>query len=68
MLREKNCSDEFARAVRMNIEILFWFSGTYAFIANQIASTTITTTIPPHTKGVTFFELPLRGESFGAWL
>jgi hypothetical protein len=39
-----------------------------AFIVNQIASATITTTITPQTTGVTFFELPLRGESFGAWL
>jgi hypothetical protein len=43
-------------------------SGTYARIANQIASATITTTITPQTTGVIFFELPLRGESFGAWL
>jgi hypothetical protein len=41
---------------------------TYAFIVNQIASATIATTIAPQTTGVTFFELPLRGESFGAWL
>jgi hypothetical protein len=41
---------------------------TYAFITNQIASATSTTMIAPQTMGVTFFELPLRGESFGAWL
>jgi hypothetical protein len=41
---------------------------TYAFIANQIASATITAVTAPQTMGVTFFELPLRGESFGAWL
>jgi hypothetical protein len=41
---------------------------TYAFNANQITSATITTMIAPQTMGVTFFELPLRGESFGAWL
>jgi hypothetical protein len=43
-------------------------AGTHAFIANQIASTRITATITPQTMGMTFFELPLRGESFGAWL
>jgi hypothetical protein len=42
------------------------FRGTYAFIANQIAIATMATTIAPQTTGVTFFELPLRGESFGA--
>jgi hypothetical protein len=42
--------------------------GTYAFIVNQIARAMMTTTIAPQTTGVTFFELPLRGESFGAWL
>jgi hypothetical protein len=31
-------------------------------------ATTIATTMTPHTTGVTRFELPLRGESFGAWL
>lgn len=41
---------------------------THAFIANQIAITTITATTAPQTTGMTFFELPLRGESFGAWL
>jgi hypothetical protein len=44
------------------------YRGTYVFIANQITSATITVTIPPHITGVTFLELPLRGESFGAWL
>jgi hypothetical protein len=48
------------------------FDGTYpviyALIVNQIASATITTTIAPQTTDVTFFELPLRGESLGAWL
>jgi hypothetical protein len=42
------------------------YRGTYVFIANQIASATITATIAPHITGATFFELPLRGESFGA--
>jgi hypothetical protein len=42
--------------------------GTHAFTTNQIASKTIATTIAPQTTGVTLFELPLRGESFGAWL
>jgi hypothetical protein len=44
------------------------YLGTYVFIANQIASVTSTTTITPHITGVTFLVLPLRGESFGAWL
>jgi hypothetical protein len=39
---------------------------TYARIVNQIASNTMTETIAPQTTGVTFFVLPLRGESFGA--
>jgi hypothetical protein len=39
-----------------------------AFVANQIASAVSTMRITPQTTGVTFFELPLRGESFGAWL
>jgi hypothetical protein len=42
------------------------YRGTYAFIVNQIASATITTTMAPQTTGVAFFVLPLRGESFGA--
>jgi hypothetical protein len=42
--------------------------GTQAFIVNQTASSTIRKTMPPQTTGVTFFVLPLRGESFGAWL
>jgi hypothetical protein len=40
--------------------------GTQAFIVNQIASNTMTKTIAPQITGVTFFVLPLRGESFGA--
>jgi hypothetical protein len=40
--------------------------GTQAFIVNQTASSTMTKTIAPQTTGVTFFVLPLRGESFGA--
>jgi hypothetical protein len=44
------------------------YRGTYAFIVNQIASATMNTTIVAQTTGVPFFELPLRGESFGAWL
>ena len=35
----------------------------HALIANQIAAAIIATTIAPQTTGVTFFELPLRGES-----
>jgi hypothetical protein len=42
--------------------------GTQAFIVNQTASNTRIKTMAPQTTGVTFFELPLRGESFGAWL
>jgi hypothetical protein len=37
-------------------------------MVNQTASATITATITAHTTGVAFFELPLRGESFGARL
>jgi hypothetical protein len=40
--------------------------GTYALIVNQMESNTMTNTIAPQTTGVTFFVLPLRGESFGA--
>jgi hypothetical protein len=40
--------------------------GTYAFIVNQIASSTMIKTMAAQTTGVTFFVLPLRGESFGA--
>ncbi|HXO72716.1 MAG TPA: hypothetical protein VN838_27465 [Bradyrhizobium sp.] len=40
--------------------------GTQAFIVNQIASSTTMQTIAPQTTGVTFFVLPLRGESLGA--
>jgi hypothetical protein len=38
----------------------------YGFIANQITTTTSTTTIAPQIAGVTLFELPLRGESLAA--
>jgi hypothetical protein len=65
MLHENNCSEGCVRVILRSADN---FRGTYAFIANQIASATITTTIAPQTMGVTFFELPLRGESFGAWL
>jgi hypothetical protein len=41
---------------------------SHARIVNQIAAMTIATTIAPHIAGVTFFELPLRGESLAAWL
>jgi hypothetical protein len=51
---------------------LFWVTTSstelHAFITNQIAIATMATTIAPQTTGVTFFELPLRGESLGAWL
>jgi hypothetical protein len=40
----------------------------HGFIANQIAIATNATMIAPHIAGVTRFELPLRGESFAAWL
>src|ERR1700710_2387981 len=33
-----------------------------------MVATTIATTMALHITGVTRFELPLRGESFGAWL
>src|ERR1700738_1262581 len=39
----------------------------YACIVNQIATTTMATTIAPQTTGVTFFDPPLRGESLAAW-
>jgi hypothetical protein len=42
--------------------------GDHALVVNQIIATTIATRMAPHTIGVTRFELPLRGESFGAWL
>jgi hypothetical protein len=64
MLQQKNCSGEPARVISINCGC----SETHARIVNQIASATITATITPQTAGVTFFELPLRGESFGAWL
>ena len=41
---------------------------SHARMVNQIAAMTIATTITPHTAGVTFLELPLRGESLAAWL
>jgi hypothetical protein len=37
-------------------------------MVNQIAAAMIATTIAPQTTGVTFLELPLRGESLAAWL
>jgi hypothetical protein len=37
-------------------------------MVNQIAPATTTATMTAHTTGVTFFELPLRGESLAAWL
>ena len=42
--------------------------GNYILVANQITATTIPTRIAAHTTGATFFELPLRGESFVARL
>src|SRR5882672_2981734 len=39
-------------------------AGDHALIANQ----TMDTTMALHPTGVTRFELPLRGESFDAWL
>jgi hypothetical protein len=65
MLHKNNCSEGCVRVILRSDDK---FRGTYDFMANQIASATITTTIAPQTTGVTFFELPLRGESFGAWL
>ena len=35
---------------------------------NQIAAAIIRATITAQTTGMTFFELPLRGESLAAWL
>ena len=35
---------------------------------NQIASAIMAATITAPTTGVTFFELPLRGELLAAWL
>jgi hypothetical protein len=40
----------------------------HAYILNQITTATTATTIPAHTTGEIFFELPLRGESLAAWL
>jgi hypothetical protein len=48
--------------------ILTKTGGIHARIVNQIVAMTIATTIAAHTAGVTFFELPLRGESLAAWL
>jgi hypothetical protein len=42
------------------------YAGDHALVANQMMATTIATRMAPHTIGVTRFELPLRGESFGA--
>ena len=39
-----------------------------ARMPNHIAATIITATIAAQIAGVTFFELPLRGESLAAWL
>jgi hypothetical protein len=63
MPNKKNCSGKPSYVVPMNAVDA---SELYAFIMNHIASATITTTITPQTTGVTFFELPLRGESLGA--
>jgi hypothetical protein len=64
MLQSTNGSGKADR----DISAIAGYRGTYVFTANQITSATIAMTIPPQTTGVTFFELPLRGESFGAWL
>jgi hypothetical protein len=40
----------------------------HGLIASQIAVATIATTIAHQIRGVTCFELPLRGESLAAWL
>ena len=40
----------------------------YACMPNQIASAIMAATIAAQTTGVTFFELPLRGELLAAWL
>src|SRR6185436_10092932 len=37
-------------------------------IVNQTTAATTTATITAQTTGETFLELPLRGESFAAWL
>jgi hypothetical protein len=62
MLQQKKCSGKTLAL----FDTISRCGGTYAFITNQIASATITATIAHQTTGVTFFELPLRGESFGA--
>jgi hypothetical protein len=64
MLQKNNCSEGCVGVLRWTDN----FRGTYAFITNQIAIATTATTITPQTTGLTFFELPLRGESFGARL
>jgi hypothetical protein len=43
-------------------------AGDHALVANQIMAATIAIRIALHTTGATRFELPLRGESFAAWL
>jgi hypothetical protein len=43
-------------------------SDFHSFNANQIAIATMAKTLVPQTAGVTRFVLPLRGESFAAWL
>jgi hypothetical protein len=40
----------------------------YPCMPNQITTATIATMIATQMTGVTFFELPLRGESLAAWL
>ena len=39
-----------------------------AIVVNQIAAAMTAIRIAAHTTGVTFFELPLRGDWFAAWL
>jgi hypothetical protein len=68
--REGNAAKKqlFQRMLRVILRSADNFRGTYAFTTNQIAIATMATTIAPQTTDVIFFELPLRGESFGAWL
>jgi hypothetical protein len=66
MPEKKNRSEKSYMLVPTDQRFYRKFGGTYPLIANQITSATITRTITPQTTGVTFFELPLRGESFGA--
>jgi hypothetical protein len=40
----------------------------YARMPNHIAAAIINATTAAQMTGVTFFELPLRGESLAAWL